>query len=131
MKERTIKPSIIKKPIPKNTIRSGNKSPERKFKTLQNSKGKAYKEYQNYSEAKNLKNKERFLNEKSGQNVKELGNIFEGGEAVRGQAKIEDSEWEKSEVGKKRLIRVETKGQITEEKSADRKIPPDQTKPTG
>ena len=58
--------------------------------------------------------------------MKELGNIFEGGEAVRGQAKIEDSEWEKSEVGKKRLIRVESKWQITEEKSDDRKIPPDQ-----
>ena len=56
VKETTIKPSITKKTVPKNTIKSRNKSPERKFKTLQNSKGKVYKAYQKTSEAKNLKN---------------------------------------------------------------------------
>ena len=100
VKEKTIKPSIIRKIVPKNAIKSENKSPERKFRTSQNSEGKAY---QKYSEAKNLKNKERFLSEKSGQSVKKIGNIFEGGEAIRGQAKIEDLEWEKSKVEKKDL----------------------------
>ena len=60
--------------------------------------------------------------------MKELGNIFEGGEAVRGQAKVKILEGKKLEKEKRPILR----GQITvENQTQEKQIPLDHTKPTG